>query len=138
MGVRVRVGIKYRDRYVVTAALLNSGYETSEPEIHIPLALARRLGFSLEGLRSERYSVVGTEVTTYVLGYVQVRVEAGDRVTDWVRARAVMVPGEYEVLLSDSLIEALNIQIVKPRQGVWKFVDEEKQRLSVEPMYWME
>ena len=138
MGVRIPVELKKGDRVVRTVALVNSGYETDEAEIHIPLALARKLGFALESIKSERYRVVGSEVTTYVLGTITVRVLTEDRSTGWVNARAVSVPGEYEVILSDALTEELGVVIVKPRSGLWRFVDEEKVRESEEPVYWVE
>jgi len=57
---------------------VNSGYESEEAEVRIPLALARRLGHSLERLRAKRYRTVGHEVSAYVLGRVEVRVIAGE------------------------------------------------------------
>ena len=44
MGVRVRIRIRYGDREATTTALVNTGYEGFKSEIHIPLALAKRLG----------------------------------------------------------------------------------------------
>jgi len=117
---------------------VNSGYESDVPEIHIPLLLARRLGFSLEHLRAEHYRVVGSEVATYVLGYVEVKVVAEDRESEWVRARAVSVPGEWEVLIGDALIEELGIEIVKPKSGLWRFTGEERLRRSERAEYWTE
>ncbi len=138
MGVRVHVEIKYDGRIIETSALVNSGYESDEPELHIPLALARILGFKLENLKGERYKVVGSEVTTYVLGEVWVRVKAKDKVTEWIKAKAVSVPGEYEVILSDALTEQLGIEIIKPRTGLWRLSGELKVRESVKAKYWVE
>jgi hypothetical protein len=45
--------------------LVNTGYEGFKPEIHVPLALAKKLGFSLEDVKSEKYTVVGGEVTAF-------------------------------------------------------------------------
>ena len=138
MGVRVPVEIKYGDERKSTSALVNSGYESDEPEIHIPLTLAKLLGFELEGLKGERYKVVGAEVTTYILGDVLVRVRTPDKTTGWVKTRAVMVPGEYEVILSDAVTEQLNVEIVKPRTGLWRFTGEKASRESVEAKYWID
>lgn len=137
MGVRVLVEIKRNNRVVNSAALVNSGYEADEPELHVPLALARVLGFKLEGLKGERYKVVGAEVTTFILGEVEVRVRAEDKVSEWVKAKAVSVPGEYEVILSDAITEQLGVEILKPRTGLWRFVGELKVRKSVEEKYWV-
>ena len=59
MVVRVKVRIRYRDKVVESSAVANSGYETDEPEIHIPSARAKELGFKLTGLRGESYIVIG-------------------------------------------------------------------------------
>ena len=61
MGVRVRVKLKSGNREVPSSALVNTGYEGFRPEIHVPLALAKKLGFSLEDVKSEKYTVVGGE-----------------------------------------------------------------------------
>ncbi|RLE57151.1 MAG: hypothetical protein DRJ40_02195 [Thermoprotei archaeon] len=74
MVVRVRVRIQYRDNIVETSAVANSGYETDVPEIHIPLALARRLGLTLTELRGENYRVIGGITSAYILGQVLVQV----------------------------------------------------------------
>lgn len=81
---------------------------------------------------------MGSEVSTFVLGMVEVRVVTQDRTTEWVKSRVVMVPGEYEVLLSDALIELLNVEIVRPRSRIWRFRGEDKDRESVEPEYWLD
>ncbi len=138
MGIRIPIEVRKGDVIVKTVALANSGYESEEPEALIPLALAKRLTFSLEGLRSERYRVVGSEVSTYVLGYVDVRLAVEERRSDWVRARAVSVPGEFEVILSDMLIESLGVELVKPKSGLWRISGEETLRRSYEPEYWVE
>jgi hypothetical protein len=57
--VRVPVELKSDSMILRTAALANSGYEAEEPEVHIPIALAKKLGFKLEDVRGERYGVVG-------------------------------------------------------------------------------
>jgi hypothetical protein len=52
--VRVPVEISFEGNVVGTSAIPNTGYESDEPEIHIPIALAKRLGVRVEGVRSER------------------------------------------------------------------------------------
>jgi len=56
-----------------------------------------------------------------------------------VRARAVAVSGEYEVILSDRLLDMLNIEIVKAGIGYWRFSGEPINcvRKSVEPQFWI-
>ncbi len=124
---------------VRTPAVANSGYEAGEAEVHLPLALARRLGFCLKGLAGARYRVVGGFTSAYVVGEVLVRVVTSDRRTPWVRARAVSVPGEHEVLLSDRLLDALGIEIVRAGDGLWRFHGEPSGvlRESAEARLWV-
>ena len=138
MVVRVLVELRREEKTIGSPAILNTGYEAGEPEVHVPLSLSRLLGFDLRELRVERYRVVGSEVTTYTLGSVEVRAVAEGRGTEWMEARAVMVPGEYEVILSDALIEALGIEILRPKRGLWRFAGESKSRESVEARHWVE
>ncbi len=44
MGVRVRLRIGIGDSSVITSALINSGFESDEPELIIPPSLAEVLG----------------------------------------------------------------------------------------------
>jgi len=36
LGIRVRIKIQYKGNSVSTVALVNSGYESETPEIHVP------------------------------------------------------------------------------------------------------
>mgnify|MGYP000701642243 CR=1 FL=1 len=44
MVVRVKLKIKSKKGEVITKALINSGYESEEPEILVPVNIARNLG----------------------------------------------------------------------------------------------
>ena len=90
----------------------------------------------MEALRGERYRIVGADTLAYVLGQVEVKLVFEDRETPWLTARAVSVPGEYEVLISDALAEALGIEIVAPRSGLWRLSGDPTLRKSVQPEYW--
>ncbi len=138
MVVRVKVQIKRGDTIIETSAIASSGYEADIPEIHIPIALARRLGFDLSRLSSARYRVVGGFTQTYFIGEVLVRLVTEDRVSPWIRARAVSVPEEFEVLLNDKLLDALGIEIVKAGEGLWRFHGEPINRIrrSTQPQFW--
>jgi hypothetical protein len=45
----------------------------------------------------------------YILGEVMLRAKTEDRGSSWIKARAVTVPGEHEVILSDFLVEKMEI-----------------------------
>ena len=55
------------------------------------------------------------------------------------KARSVVVPGEYEVILSDKLLDALGIEIVKAGIGYWRFSGEpiNRVRRSAKPQFWV-
>ena len=86
------------------------------------------------------YRVVGSTTTAYVLGEVYVQVVEEDRSSEWIKARAISVPGEYEVLLSDKLLDVLGIEIMKADLGYWRFSGEPTNRVrkSVESQLWIE
>jgi len=42
-----------------------------------------------------------------------------------VEASTVITPGEDEVILSDRLIDALGIVLLRPGEGIWRLADEE-------------
>jgi len=44
MAIRLRLSLKRGDKEINTVAMVNSGYETLEPEILIPSRLAEELG----------------------------------------------------------------------------------------------
>ncbi|MCC6022795.1 MAG: hypothetical protein LM560_06795 [Desulfurococcaceae archaeon] len=137
MGVRVRIKLRYKSREVITSALVNTGYEGITPEIHLPLALARRLGYSFENVRIERYVVVGGEVNVLRLGQVYITLDVEGFNRD-VLANVICTPGEYEVIVNDVLAEELGIEIVAPRRGLWRIKGEGGVRESAEPMFWLE
>ncbi len=131
MGIRVKVEIRSGERSVATSALVNAGYEAEEAEICLPKALAERLGLSERGQR--KYLRVGGEVVVSDLGHVEVRIVPGGK---WVRARAICVEGEREVLLSDRLIDALEIVPISFGEGLWRLKGEEATRRSEPPQLW--
>jgi len=133
----VRIRLRSGDREVCSSALVNTGYEGVRPEVHVPLALARRLGLSLEDVRGEKYAVVGGEVTAFKLGRLSVSLDM-EAARGSVLADAVCVPGEHEVIINDALAEELGIEIIAPRRGLWRVRGDERARESAEPMFWTE
>jgi hypothetical protein len=77
------------------------------PEIHISIALAKKIGLSLDEARSDRYSVVGGEVNVFRLGqiYVSLDLEDFSKESKEATAEAVCVVGKYEVIMNDALAE---------------------------------
>ena len=141
MGVRVRIRIKSSTQEAETPALVNTGFETEEPEILLPVKLAEKLGLypPNQGSVLEEYSVVGG--TTLIIkssepAYVQVVVK--DRETHLTEAVPLMSDKEDEVLISDKLASRLKISIDDPAEGTWRFRDDPttKKRTSEQPKHW--
>ena len=143
MAVRIRIALRRpgSSRVIETSALVNSGFEVDVPQLVLPIALAHELGFNVKEAPIGSITVCGgAELPMRVLGVVEVRVVVPDRPTRWVRAVAVSVGREEEVLLSDKLTDALNVSPVLVGAGIWRFTDEppDVRRMSVEPEFWRE
>jgi len=141
MAVRARVRLRSSGGEVVTVALASSGYEAEEPEIVLPVWVAERLGLYPRlpaGSEVREYRGVGGAVVSAFLVRepVSVSVLAGDREVGPAAATAVITPGEDEVILSDRLIDALGIVLLRPGEGVWRLADEELLRRSERPERW--
>ena len=135
MGVRVRLRIRRGNVEVVTSALVNSGFETSDPEVILPPALADIL--RVRGVAE--YRVAGGGNTSGIrVGEVMVKLVLDDRETEEVRAVGTMLLGEDEVLISDRLASVLGIVILDPYEGLWCVKDElgKKVRKSVGMQIW--
>ncbi|MBS7618344.1 hypothetical protein KEJ25_07065 [Candidatus Bathyarchaeota archaeon] len=124
------------------SALVNTGFETDEPEVLLPASLAENLGLypPTEGSKLEEYSVVGG--ITFVIRSprtIRVKVVVEDRETEPVEAVPLISDKESEVLISDRLASELKISIEDPAEGTWRFRDEPltKKRSSEEPKYWI-
>ncbi len=139
MGVRVRLKLKTTQKSVETSALINSGFESTEPEIVIPPSLAELLGLAPSSELSS-YSVAGGGSISAIRASTPIRVELAlkDRQVKAVEAVASILPGENEVIVSDRLAHELGLVILDPFNGTWCLKDElgEKERPSAQPKFW--
>ncbi len=139
MGVRVKLRICTESRCIETSALVNSGFESLEPEIVIPIALADALGIEVSNSIAT-YEVAGGGSVAAFRAREQVRVGLvlDDRPCPQIPAVASIMPGEHEVIVSDRLAHDLGIVIIDPFEGLWCLRDEigRKVRHSVPPQHW--
>jgi hypothetical protein len=116
MAVRVKIRVRSGDKEVVMPALVNSGYETDEPELLVPTNVARALGFWPETREAvmERYKVAGgVEIGVVRLkGAAKAEVLTEDRSSDEVKSDVVVSEGEDEVIISDKLASKLCLAII--------------------------
>ncbi|MEM2739566.1 MAG: hypothetical protein QXQ29_02040 [Candidatus Bathyarchaeia archaeon] len=142
MGVRVRLKVTSRSgRSIETSALVNTGFETLEPQLLLPVKAAEELGLWPNPPREasiEIYDTAGGPTKVYrIPGIAEVKVLAMDRESLSVVSDIVVSNVEFEVLISDKLAEELMISIEKPSRGIWRFRDEVKERGSEKPTYWL-
>ncbi len=139
MGVRVRLRICSRSRCLETSALVNSGFESSDPEIVVPPSLADALGLEVSNEIAAYTVAGGGSVSAFrARDSVVVELVLNDRENVRAFARVSIVPGENEVLISDRLAHELGIAIIDPFEGLWCLRDElgKKVRPSVSPELW--
>ncbi|MBS7626805.1 hypothetical protein KEJ51_07215 [Candidatus Bathyarchaeota archaeon] len=141
MAVRVKIRINFDGKELETSALVNTGFETDQPEILLPARLAELLDLypPKAGSLLQEYSVVGG--TTAVIKSpekINVQLSIEDRKTGSVEATALISDREDEVLISDSLASELRISIEDAKEGLWRLRDEsvEKVRSTSKPQYW--
>ena len=112
---------------IETAGIANTGYGAEGLEVAVPQALAQRIGFLPklpQGTRVEDYvSASGSAQVRVIPDAMEVEVEASGRSKGPVIVDAVITNTD-EVLLSDGIVERLNIVLEKPRSGLWRFSDE--------------
>lgn len=135
MPVRVRVKLESvkSGNSVENIALLNTGFTSDELDVHIPKDVAEKLdlwppppGSSLEVL-----DTAGGEVMGYwIKEALRLKVVESDRSSKTLLCNALVSPIEREVLLSDAVIEELEIEILSPKTGLWRFKGEERVRKS--------
>jgi len=135
LPVRVRVKLESlrSNNSLVVSALLNTGFTSDELDIHLPRDVAEKLNLwpppndaSLEVL-----DTAGGEVLSYLIPRaVKLTVVEEDRVSKSIVCNALISLHEREVLLSDAVIEELEIEILSPKTGLWRFKGEDKVRRS--------
>jgi len=139
MPVRIKLRIVSEDGgSVTTSAYVNSGYEADQPELLIPLALARKLGLWERIVEEYARTPVGVGRIYVACMRASVEVLAEDRSTPQVKVCIVISEHEREVLISDHLAGELRIAVEDFREGLWRFRDEptSKVRKPEKPQYW--
>jgi hypothetical protein len=136
--VRVKVKLSSsKGAELAASAIANSGFESDEPEVIVPEKVAERLGLYPklpEGVEVEEYRSVGGRFKAYrARGFTKIWVLSDDRNVGPVDVALTIVPEEDEILLSDKLLDALEIELTKPGEGLWRFRGEAKQRRSAQP-----
>ena len=142
MRVKLRIKARGSGRDVETVALVNSGFETTTPQLLIPRRLAEALGIWPEMASEARivtYGTAGGLVRNYFLPRaLEVSLVEEDIRTEAVVADAVISDIEEEVLISDKLTGRLGIILEDVGEGIYalKADPDRKLRRSHPPERW--
>ena len=130
MALRLRLRLESaKGSSIDVIALVNSGYETTRPEILVPPDVAKALGYYPElpaGAMIREYVLADGSRTRLikVMDAVKVHVVEEDRVVGGVISDLVISERAEEVLISDKLTDKLNIVMIAVGEGLWCFRDE--------------
>jgi len=142
LGVRVKLRVRFNDKFVDAIALANTGFETDSPQLLVPRSFITLNNIDLRFLGEPRvveYDTAGGPIVMHMYPYAcRAAVIEEDKVSKEVKADLVISPIEREVIMSDALIEELGIILLSPRRGLWRFIDDpvERIRYSYRPQYW--
>ncbi|MGB9631227.1 MAG: hypothetical protein ACP5KE_06190 [Candidatus Methanodesulfokora sp.] len=140
MGIRVKVRLRVGEKDAVVSALVNSGFESNEPDICIPLALAEELGvWPSQRVESEEASTAGGEVPVFrVPVSAELQLVLNDKLGEKIQCNIVVNPYVDEVLLSDYVTDELKIIPISFRRGLWRHEKDPAEviRESERPQYW--
>jgi len=129
MAIRLKLRLSRGERYVDVIALINSGYETSEPEILLPSHIAMELGLLPTlppGSLYKEYILADGSTTRLIVipKALKISVVEEDRVLGDVESNAVISEKADEPLISDKLAGKLGIVAIDFGEGYWCFKDE--------------
>jgi hypothetical protein len=143
MAIRVPVEIRISSgASICTSALLNTGFESERPEILIPVELARRLGFYPQlpqGTVAEQYDTVAGAVILHRIAEpvtMAVRVEGHSAAQRHIQCQVLVSGYEREVVMNDCAMAELGIEVINPRDGIWRFSGETQNRQGVGREQW--
>jgi hypothetical protein len=129
VAIRLRLRLSRGGHSVDVVALVNSGYETVEPEILVPPVTARELHVYPElpyGAVVGEYRLADGSTTKLIRipRAVNVYVLEDDRVVGPVESSLVIAEKADEPLISDKLAGGLGIVALDFGEGLWCFRDE--------------
>lgn len=124
VAVRVKLELTCGKKRVVGVALANSGYESLQAEIVLPLAVARKLGISGKGTKEKFITLNKQELELEAHGEVAVRVLAQGRTSRTIAAKVYVSRTEDRIIMSDVLCGELGLDLVDVKLGIWRFRDD--------------
>ena len=129
MAIRLKLRLAREGKSVEVVALVNSGYETLEPEVLVPPDVARSLSLYPhlpQGALVKEYRLADGSASKLIKipRAVSVHAVEEDRVVGPVESSLVVAERADEVLISDKLAGRLGIVALDFGEGLWCFRDE--------------
>jgi len=129
VAVRLKLKLVRNNNSIEIIALLNSGYETFEPEILVPSTTARDLFLYPrlpQGAIIREYVLADGSITRLIKipKAVLIYVVEEDRIVGPVETSLVISEKAEEPLISDKLAGKLGIAVLDFAEGFWCFRDE--------------
>lgn len=119
IGIRIICG----DKHIETLALVNSGFESGQPDLAVSIDVAKKLGlWPPKEFKLETFSTAGGEASVYRIEDPSCHVELIDDEEILSRSRCDILIDPYldEVLISDYLSDELGIIVLSFRRGLWR------------------
>lgn len=137
MAVRVRININVGNKSLEAVALVNSGFETEEPQILIPIKALKTLDLKLSGATEDIYDTAGGPTRVWIYpekAKISVIGSKGEILSEAI-ADMVISAIEDEILIGDKLAGALKIMVEDFTEGIWR-IKGKKRRKSEKPQKW--
>jgi hypothetical protein len=141
MAVRVRISIDPPNPGagpLESTAVLNGGFESERPCLLLPAAAAAKILRRMPEDSDRIVAEVAGGTTTFLLACdnLTIRIVTPERKGPAVACDAIVSMGDREILVSDTAIDALGVEVRSFGKGLWKFSDEDRNRPSEPPQYW--
>lgn len=139
MATRVPVEIHYKEKTVSTVALVNTGFETKEPQVLLPEVMVRDIWpDAFKKKKTDSFMTpAGPGILTNI-GSGKIRISCEDIKTEMIQVTFLVSEYENEVILNDISSGELGIQILDIGKGQWrlKFDSDKKLRNSLSGFTW--
>ena len=126
MVVRVKVRLSRGSNVKELAVLVNSGAESEEPTVVVDKDVAELLGFNLDDLDVVEVELASGKTHSFISrdkARLELLSDEG-RVLSAVDVYVVIDEMLNEPLITDSTIDALGIQVVSFKKGLWRHAND--------------
>jgi hypothetical protein len=122
VACRVRIRLS-TDKTVETSALVNSGFESDDPDVVIPVELARKLNLWPPHPNSELTELGtggGDVIAPYYAAAALLELISEGKTLKKLKVNIIVNPHVDEVILSDAVAGELGIVLLDLKRGLWR------------------